>query len=344
VPQPDRPVLGDVAVTYAEAGLGNIVREYPNHPSHVLTGPYDLVPPSRLHPIFYGSFDWHSSVHQHWMLVRLLRLFPDLEIAVDVRSTLDTHFTEPAARVEAAYFDDPIRRFFERPYGWAWLMTLAAELTTWDDPAAAVWEDALSPLTSTIRENCLDWLRGTPYPQRSGTHGNSAFAGVLLHDAASASGDDDLRDALEAAARRWYAGDGAYAAWLEPSASDFLSPGLVEADLMARILGDRLPAWIDGFLVDPEPLTVPAEVPDRTDPHGVHLDGLNLSRSWCWRNLADTLPADHRLVEVARSSARRHAAASLPSVLTGEYVGEHWLPTFAVYLLGSGAATPTEPR
>ena len=330
----------DVATAYARAGLDNIAREYPNHPAHVLTGPDDLVPPSQLHPIFFGSFDWHSAVHQHWMLVRILRLHPDIEVAGDVRRVFDERLTVLAARTEAAYFSDPLRRSFERPYGWAWLLTLAAELYTWDDPAGARWAEALQPLTTTVRGRCLSWLHDAPYPQRSGTHSNSAFAGALLLDVAAAMDDEELASAVTEAALGWYAEGGAYPAWLEPSATDFLSPALVEIDLMRRVLGEAFPAWVEGFLPDPQPLTVPAQVADRADPHGVHLDGLNLSRAWCWEGLAAALPADHGLQVVATEAAVAHADAALPWVLTGEYVGEHWLASFAVYLLGGGAITP----
>ncbi len=329
----------DVATAYARAGLDNIAREYPNHPAHVLTGPDDLVPPSQLHPIFFGSFDWHSAVHQHWMLVRILRLHADVEVADDIRSAIDERMTEPAARTEADYFSDPHRRSFERPYGWAWLLTLAAELHAWDDPAGDRWEAALQPLTGTVRDRCLGWLRDTPYPQRSGTHSNSAFAGALLLDVAAETDDEELATAVSDAALGWYAEGGAYPAWLEPSATDFLSPALTEIDLMRRVLGDAFPSWVEGFLPDPQPLTVPVQVADRTDPHGVHLDGLNLSRAWCWQGLAWALPADHGLRSVAAEAAVAHADAALPWVLTGEYVGEHWLASFAVYLLGGGAIT-----
>ena len=333
-----------VAEGYARAGLANIGREYPNQPAHLLTGPEDLLPPSALHPIFFGSYDWHSSVHQHWMLVRLLRIHSDLEVAATVRAALDERVTDEAARVEARYLEDPNRRSFERPYGWAWLLTLAAELTAWGDAGAARWEAALRPLTTTVRERCLTWLRDTPYPQRSGTHGNSAFAAGLLHDAAVATRDEELRDAVAAAAQRWYGDDGAYPGWLEPSATDFLSPALVEIDLMRRIRGDDLAAWVEGFLPDPGPLTTPVQVADRSDPHGVHLDGLNLCRAWCWHGLADALPTGHALRPLATTAATAHAEAALPWVLTGEYVGEHWLASFAVYLLGGGAITPPNVR
>jgi hypothetical protein len=336
---------------YLAVGLANIRREYPNQPMHVLQGPRDLVPPSTLHPIFHGSYDWHSSVHQHWMLVRLLRRDPTTPAAVEVLHALDERLTEEAGHIEAAYLEDLAHRAWERPYGWAWLLTLAHELRDAADEFGGAGADAgdaardaaavcrrgaraLAPLVGIVRARCLAWLAGTPYPQRAGTHANSAFACTLLHDAAVAGGDVELRTAVERAADRWYRDDVRYPAWLEPSATDFLSPVLVEADLLRRTLApSAFPGRFHQLLPEPGPLLVPAEVADRSDPQTVHLDGLNLSRAWCWWGIADALTAGDALRDTAREAARSHAAASLPAVLSGEYVGEHWLPTFATYLL-----------
>jgi hypothetical protein len=323
-----------VASRYAQAGLANVAREYPNHPGHLLTGPDDLVPPSSLHPIFFGSYDWHSSVHQHWMLLRLLRRVPGLPEAGAIHAWFDTRFTDEAVATEAAYLQDPRRRSWERPYGWAWLLTLAAELRTWQEPRVRSWAVTFTPLADVVRGRCLDWLASTPYPQRCGTHANSAFAGVLLHEAALATGDEELRRAVADATDRWYRDDAGYPAWIEPSASDFLSPVLVEADLLRqRLSAARFAQRLRRLLPDPGPLTTPAVVADRTDPQTVHLDGLNLSRAWCWRRIARSLPLGDELAVLAERAAERHAEAALPAVLSGEYVGEHWLPTFAVYLL-----------
>jgi hypothetical protein len=347
------------ASRYARAGLANVSREYPNHPGHLLTGPDDLAPPSTLHPIFFGSYDWHSSVHQHWMLVRLLRQVPGLPEGDAIREVFDARFTEAAVETEAAYLRHPLRRAWERPYGWAWLLTLTAELAGWSAAAdggvrtsapvaatsrdAARWASALAPLTEVVRGRCLEWLTSTTYPQRSGTHANSAFACVLLHDVAASLGDDELEAAIRAAAVRWYTGDGGYPAWLEPSASDFLSPVLTELDLLRRLEPARtFPDVLQQLLPDPGSLLEPAVVSDRSDPHTVHLDGLNLSRAWCWLGIAHALPAGHDGSAIALDAARRHTAASLPAVLSGEYVGEHWLPTFALYLLDV-AETATDP-
>jgi hypothetical protein len=340
------------ASRYARAGLANVQREYPNHPGHLLTGPEDLVAPSVLHPIFFGSYDWHSAVHQHWMLVRLMRREPALPEAAAIRAVLDDRITDDAVATESSYLRHPQRRSWERPYGWAWLLTLVAELERWaghagepddaraDAPGspgpsdAARWASTLGPLAEVVRGRCLAWLTATTYPQRSGTHANSAFACGLLYDAAEVRDDPELLDGVRRASERWYAADADHPAWLEPSASDFLSPALIEVDLLRRVVpAADFPRRFRRLLPDLGPLTEPALVADRSDPHTVHLDGLNLSRSWCWLRIAGALPADDDRVAIALSAARRHAAASLPAVLSGEYVGEHWLPTFAVHLL-----------
>jgi hypothetical protein len=327
----------EVASRYAAAGLANVAREYPNHPMHLLTGPADLArSPSTLHPLFFGSYDWHSSVHQHWMLVRLLRRFPDLPEAGDIRGWFDARCTEDTVAVEADYLADPARRAWERPYGWAWLLTLHAELHAGGgtDADLARWAATLAPLAELVRDRCVDWLETTTYPQRSGTHANSAFACGLLHDAATVTDDARLVGAVGEATLRWYGRDAGWVAAFEPSANDFLSPSLVEADLLRRILaGAEFAGWFHRFLPDPTPLTVPALVSDRTDPQVVHLDGLNCSRAWCWWAIAEALPADDPVVRVARQAAAEHRRVALPAVLGGDYVGEHWLPTFAIYLL-----------
>ncbi|GGI02831.1 DUF2891 domain-containing protein [Egicoccus halophilus] len=337
------PLDAATAGRYARAGLANVAREYPNHPMHLLLGPDDVgATPSALHPLFFGSYDWHSSVHQHWMLVRLLRRFPELDEGPAVRDWFTTRCTPEAVATEAAYLGDPARRGWERPYGWAWLLTLAAELhvAARDDALRGIadelagWAATLTPLVEVVRGRCVDWLATTTYPQRSGTHANSAFACGLLHDAAAATGDAAVTAAVGEAALRWYGRDAGYLAAFEPSANDFLSPALVEADLLRRILGPaEFAGWFHRFLPDPSPLAEPAVVSDRTDPQTVHLDGLNLSRAWCWSAIADALPAGDPVVDLAADAAARHRDAALPAVLGGDYVGEHWLPTFAVYLL-----------
>ena len=359
-----RPILDrTTASLYARAGLDNVAREYPNHPGHLLTGPQDLAEPHVLHPVFHGSYDWHSSVHQHWMLIRLLRRFHDLPERAAIHAWFDAHLgsdPEPIA-AETAYLQHPAHRTFERPYGWAWLLLLAAELGAYavedgapeeDRRAAARWSAGLAPLAHLVADRLHGWLTTTPYPNRVGSHPNSAFACCLVLDALrsdpsvgtpreeqDAGPNPPLRAAVHDAARRWYLDDRAAPTRYEPSAADFLSPTLVEAELVSR----RLPpvgfaAWLHGFLTDPEPLLTPAQVTDRTDPHTVHLDGLNLSRAWGWLRVAAALPGDDPLRSIATAAAGAHREASLSHVLD-DYVGAHWLPTFAVHLADVEVAT-----
>ncbi|MFP4149412.1 MAG: DUF2891 domain-containing protein [Nitriliruptoraceae bacterium] len=330
------------ATNLVRTALDNVGREYPNHPGHLLLGPQDLRPPRQLHPIFFGSYDWHSSVHQHWLLVRLLHRVKDLPDAAAIRSWFDDHVTSANVEVEVAYLADPARRTFERPYGWAWLVRLHAALhhlaTDRDaDPghreAAARWGATLLPLRSVISERLVAWLTTSRYPNRTGAHPNSAFACELLLDAAALDpAAADLAEAVRDAAMRWYLDDHDAPVHLEPSSADFLSPSLTEAALMARVLPvDPYRRWVDRFLPGPGPLAQPALVDDRTDPQTVHLDGLNLSRAWCWRRLAAPLAADDPRRELADRAAVRLRAAAAPHVLD-DYVGSHWLPSFLLYL------------
>jgi hypothetical protein len=326
------------ASAYVALGLDHLEREYPNHPGHLLEGPHDLRPPSAMHPIFYGSYDWHSSVHMHWMLLRALDHHPDERQAAELTTSFDRRITADSVDSEVAYLH--ARPWFERPYGWVWLLLLAAELHTRRDATsvlsgawAARTAETLQPLTSTVRSSTLAWLERTSLPQRTGTHGNSAFACNLVWDAATATGDAGLRTAVEHATSRWYPADERPAPWLEPSAHDFLSPTLTLVDLRRRLLApDAFASWLPEHLADPAGLLEPVAVPDREDPQVVHLDGLNLSRAWQWTSIASALPGGTPYVELAGSAAARHAAAAVPAVLHGSYVGSHWLPTFALLL------------
>ena len=330
------------AARFARAGLDNVAREYPNQPAHLLTGPDDLRPPRAVHPVFFGSYDWHSSVHQHWMLVRLLHRYPDLPEAHAIHAWFDATWTPANLEVELAYLADPARRTFERPYGWAWLLLLHAALHDLAvDPgadrrhagAAARWARTLRPLQEQLADSVATWLSTTRLPNRVGAHPNSAFACALLLEAAAmdpaAAG---LAPKVHRAARGWYLEDRDAPVRFEPSSADFLSPSLAEAAVLARVLEPGAYArWLDRFLPDPTPLTLPVEVQDRTDPQTVHLDGLNLSRAWCWLQIAAPLPADDPRRPLARAAARTHRDASLPHVLD-DYVGAHWLPSFVIHL------------
>jgi hypothetical protein len=318
----------------ARIALGHVAKEYPNGLSLVLTGPRDLGTPRELHPIFFGSFDWHSCVHSHWLLARLFARFPAMAQAHAIVAHFDQAFTPDKVAGELAYLARPFTRGFERPYGWAWLLRLQAELEARVDGA---WAPALRPLARAFAERLSAWLPLADYPVRAGAHSNTAFALALAMDYARTVGEADLEAQIIAKARAWYEADADCPAW-EPSGDDFLSPALMEAELMRRILPPAaFRDWLTRFLPraahgEPAVLFSPAQVSDRTDGKIAHLDGLNLSRAWCWRGLAAALNPDDPLAAVARAAADRHLAASLPHV-SGDYMGEHWLASFALLAL-----------
>ncbi len=326
----------ELAESIAELPLNGICREFPNKLDHVINGPEDVRSPRQLHPAFYGCFDWHSAVHGHWTLVSLLKRFK-LAQNKQVRDTLNENLTQENLRIEAAYLDQANRQSFERPYGWAWLLQLAAELHGWDDPDGIRWAQHLGPLESKIVERFLSFLPNLSHPIRLGLHSNTAFALALALDYAAEVGNNQLRDRIFERAKCYYSGDAGNSCIGEPGGADFLSPVLVEADLMRRILTrGEFEEWLDRLLPDPSPILVPVEVPDRTDPQTVHLDGLNLSRAWCMRGIAGALSGGNQLRPTLLASAEEHGEAGLASVKSGDYAGEHWLGSFAVYLLTRG--------
>jgi hypothetical protein len=331
------------ASTFARLALKGVTKEYPNKPNHVLNDDADVKRPRALHPAFYGSFDWHSSVHSHWMLVSLLRTFPELPEQKEIRDVLADHLTDKNLRLEAEYFNQPNRRSFERTYGWAWLLKLAEELHTWDDPDAKQWSRNLRPLADAIVARYLDFLPKQTYPIRTGVHPNTAFGLAFAFDYGRSVDDKALCDRIEERSQAYFAGDAAYPAAWEPGGADFFSPALMEADLMGRVLpATDFRVWFRRFLPDcakgePKSLFTPAMVTDRSDPQIVHLDGLNLSRAWCMRGIAAALPPNDPARRVLAESAARHAEAALEHVASGEYAGEHWLASFAVYLLSTPA-------
>lgn len=292
---------------YLQMGLACVQREYPNQIAHVMTSDADARTPRALHPAFYGSFDWHSSVHTHWMLARLRSRFGIG--AAEIDRIFDAHLTEANIDVELAYFR--ARPAFERPYGWAWLLALATELR------GSRWEFALQPLADEIIERALAYFPKQAYPIRAGTHANTAFALGLMLDHAQSVGHGALEALVTERALTYFGHDADYPAHLEPSGADFLSPALVEADLMRRIAPR---GWLDTFFPRglPPQLAKPVRVTDRSDGQLAHLDGLNLSRAWCLRALG------------YEDAALAHLAAA--QIDTGDYAGEHWLATFAVYL------------
>ncbi|MFN3669503.1 MAG: DUF2891 domain-containing protein [Brevundimonas sp.] len=321
------------ASRFAAAALGHVTREYPNKMDHVLAGPDDVQGPRALHPIFFGSFDWHSCVHGWWTLFTLLRLHPDMAEAAAIRTLADQLFTAENVAAETAYLARPGSRGFERPYGWAWLLMLAAELDRHDDGRG----ETLRPLARAFARRFTDFLPLADYPVRVGTHYNTAFALRLTLDYADAAGDAALAALCRARAVRWHSGDRHCQAW-EPSQDEFLSPALMEAGLMRRVLApDAFADWFTAFLPrleqrEPAALFQPPRVSDRSDGKIAHLDGLNLSRAWCWREIASGLPhADPRRA-IALGTATDHLDAALPHV-TGDYMGEHWLASFALLAL-----------
>lgn len=330
----------ELAARLADIAMGHVAREYPYAEVHVVNGPGDIASPREHHPIFYGSFDWHSCVHSHWLLACVLRLHPALAQSARIRGHFDQAFAAGKVASELAYLDRPASAGFERPYGWAWFLKLAAELHAHDSQRAHAWDEALRPLTDAFVGRFLRFLPKADYPVRAGVHSNTAFALALAHDYAAAAADADLASMIAFKAGAWYGSDVECQAW-EPSGDDFLSPALVEAELMRRILApEEFRAWFAAFLPEAgrgEPVTLftPARVSDRSDGKIAHLDGLNLSRAWCWRGIAVALGEENPARPRALAAARRHLDASLPH-LSADYMGEHWLGSFACLALSDG--------
>jgi hypothetical protein len=326
-----------VARKFAQVALSHVTQEYPNKLDHVLSKRADLRTPRELHSVFFGSFDWHSCVHGYWLLATLLRLFPEMREAEKIEALFDTHLNASKVRAEVRYLARPLCGPFERPYGWAWLLMLSAELNRHASKSSKRWSDALAPLADAFTQRFLDFLPKATYPTRVGTHFNSAFAITLSLEYAEVASNDRLRKALVKKARAWYSTDSDCQAW-EPGGDDFLSSALMEAECMRRVSNaSEFSSWLDRFLPrlavrEPVTLFVPATVSDRTDGKIAHLDGLNLSRAWCWRSIGATWPATDARRGVALEAAETHLAASLPHV-AGDYMGAHWLATFALLAL-----------
>src|SRR3954471_22628807 len=315
------------ASAFAKLALTAIQKEYPNKPEHVLGGPADVKSPKGLHPAFYGSYDWHSSVHGHWLLVRLLKTFPDLPAAKEVRAVLGRHLSAANMKAEVDYFNRPDSKSFERPYGWAWLLKLAEELHGWDDPEGKAWAANLKPLADAVAARYVSYFPKQTYPIRTGVHPNTAFGLAFAHDYAWAVGDAKLRALVEERAKAYFAKDEDAPAKWEPGGADFFSPTLMEADLMRRVLpAAEFRAWFAKFLPgaargEPQSLFEPATVTDRTDPQLVHLDGLNLSRAWCMNAIAAALPADDPARKTLMDSAGRHVRSAFGDVARGGHAG-----------------------
>jgi hypothetical protein len=326
-----------VANGFVSLALDCVHLEYPNKIAHVLSSDADAKPPRQLTPAFFGCYDWHSSVHGHWLLVRALRSFPDAPFGAQARAALARSLTPSNVAVEVAYLRAEGRASFERPYGLAWLLQLAAELRAWDDPQARQWSATLAPLEQEAAARIAAWLPKLRYPIREGEHDQTAFAFGLIWDWAKATQNAAMTGLLQSKASEFYVPDRACPLSYEPSGQDFLSPCLAEADFMRRVLeSKRFAQWLASFLpqIARDGSTAwlrPAEVTDRSDPKLAHLDGLNLSRAWMLEGIARGLPASDARLRSLRAAAAQHRAAALPAVTREHYVGSHWLGTFALY-------------
>lgn len=330
------------APNYARVALTNIRREFPSGVYHNMTAPGDFpFRPKARTPAFYGSYDWHSCVEMHWLLLRLLRIAEDVIPAKQIRSVLNARF-RPVALAAEKEFIASRNGLSERPYGWGWALALVHEAQALDDPEAKKWATALQPFADAVTGCFLGWLPKATYPVRHGVHQNSAFGMARAWDyaqARAATGDAALLEAITAKAYAWFGGDTIYPAAWEPSGQDFLSPALAEAELMARVFPpDEFGTWLSVFLPgiaggEPATLFTPAMVSDPADGAIAHLHGLNASRAWGWRRIAEALPAGDPRIEPAVAAARTHAGAALPHVIGDDYNVEHWLACYAVLML-----------
>jgi hypothetical protein len=327
----------DLAKSFTQIALGHVTQEYPHKADHVMGGDGDVTPPRVQHPIFHGSFDWHSCVHGYWTLARLYRQYPDRPECAEVRSLFDRMLTAETIAGEIAYLTRPLSRGFERPYGWGWALALCAELARHTTPEGRRWAAIMAPFGQAFADRYMSFLPLAEYPVRSGVHSSTAFAAKLALDYAAVCNDAQLRDALTARLAIWFGQDRDAQAW-EPNGEDFLSATLMEAEVMRRVMpANAFAVWLAGFLPrlalrKPATLFAPARVSDRTDGKIAHLDGLNFSRAWCFRGIASALPADDPARAACLDAAEAHISSALPHV-SGDYMGEHWLATFAVLAL-----------
>jgi hypothetical protein len=323
---------------FARLALGAVAQAYPNKPSHVITSDDDLLTPQQRHPVFWGSFDWHSAVHSHWLLVRLLKHYPANAVAADIRSYLNEVFTKEKLQGEADYYHLKGTQGFERMYGWAWLLQLARELDSFsDDDDAARWREYIRPLENVIVELIINYLPRLKHPIRTGVHPDTSFALSFAIDYARQTGNNELLALCLHHARNYYSKDKNYPAAYEPSGEDFFSSALNEADLMRRVFSnDDFADWLDEFLPNISTsgavnLLTPVAVSDVTDGRLVHLAGLNLSRAWTLSGIASALEGQPKVQQVLNAASERHLQAGLDYVFSGHFMGEHWLASFAVY-------------
>ena len=335
------PPMFDIktAERFANLALACVHKEYPNHISHVLSSDADVAPPRKLTPAFYGCYDWHSSVHGHWLLVRLVRTFPDAPFVEAARDALRQSLTAENLTQEAAYLRGAGRASFERPYGLAWLLQLTAELREWDDPQGREMAANLRPLEQVALERLNGWLPKLSNPVRIGEHDQTAFGLGLMLDYAQAGGDQQFAELVVAKSKQFYLNDKNCPLAYEPSGEDFLSPCLGEADVMRRVLPSReFAAWLQTFMPQismsgSAAWLRPAVSPDPSDPKLAHLDGLNLSRAWMLNGIASALATNDKRLPSIRAAADAHERAGLAAVTGEHYEGGHWLGSFAVYLV-----------
>jgi len=332
------PLDVTAAARFARLALDCVHREYPNKISHVLNSDTDIEPPHELTPAFYGCLDWHSAVHGHWLLARLMHEFPDAPFAAEARAALNLTLTPEHIAGDVAYLTAPGRASFERPYGLAWLLLLSSELRSWNDPDAQRWATTLVPLESAAAASIKQWLPSLRYPIRVGDHPQTAFAFGLIWDWAGIALDTQMQSLLRIKAEEFYLHDRKCPTAYEPSGEDFLSPCLGEADFMRRVLEPKkFASWLKKFLPEiPRDRSAtwlkPAIISDRSDPKLAHVDGLNISRAWMLEGIAAGLPRGDSRISALHAAAANHAAAALIAVTSDHYEGAHWLGTFAVYL------------
>lgn len=326
------------ASRFANLALACVHKEYPNHLSHTLSSDADVAPPQKLTPAFYGCYDWHSSVHGHWLLARLARTFPNADFTPKAKEALKQSLTHVNLEQEAKYLQAEGRASFERPYGLAWLLQLAAELREWDDPEAKQMAENLRPLETAVLARLKVWLPKLPNPVRIGEHNQTAFGMGLMMDYARVAGDQQFSALLDQKARQFYFKDKNCPLAYEPDGEAFLSPCIAEADVVRRVLAPKeYAAWLTAFLPEipingsSEWLT-PVVSPDRSDPKLAHLDGLNLSRAWMLEGIASGLPQNDKRLQALEATANAHRVAGLEAVTGEHYEGGHWLGSFAVYL------------
>ena len=341
--QQEITITKEMASQFAAMPLRCIEKEFPNKLDHVMNNEKEVLNPRTLHPVFYGCFDWHSSVHGHWMLIRLLKTFPDLPEAPAIRAALNRNITAANVLAEVQYLGQKDRDSFERTYGWAWFLKLIEELYTWDDPDGKTWLKNLAPLEDAFVKRYMAFLPKQTYAIRTGVHPNTAFGIAFALDYARTVKNKPLEDLLIQRSLFYFSKDTNYPAEWEPGGEDFFSPCLMEADLMQRVLKpEEFVSWFHAFLPGMKEgkvhsLMKPAIVTDRSDGKLVHLDGLNLSRAWCMKGIAAALPENDPARGYLLKAAQVHAEDALKNLHSGQYAGEHWLASFATYLLTPAA-------